>query len=242
MKKIALLLVLLLGLLPAVALAQDATEPPTPQIPPLAGEYTVQQGLAGNTMNGTVSIAGTGPIYTLTAKADSGSDGPVTTALAQGDVLAAPGGPNCSAATLVRQSDGTLFGQWVDTSVSDSSLGLEYYIPTAATTDFAGSYDVVGTYANGDQYKSTVEITKNAAGIYSLTYTYTEDEADPSHIPGNETGIGLANGNVLGYAYTETQGALCGALVIKFAADGSFSGEFTADAETVGQAEGKPKA
>ncbi len=242
MKKMALFMIFLLGLLPVVAFAQDSTEEATPGIPALAGTYDVKQTLSNESQTGTVTIEGTGPVYTVSAKTADGSGGGSTTGLAMGEVLTVAGGPpTCAPASLIRQSDGSLFGQWIDTSVTKTSVGIEFYTPKAATTDFEGSYDLIGTYASGAQYRGTVDISRNSAGIYTLKYQYTADESAPGSVPSSETGTGLANGNVLGYAYAHDNSSSCGALVIKFANDGSFVGEFNATATVVGQASGKPR-
>jgi hypothetical protein len=241
MKKFALSLVLMLGLLPAVALAQDATETTSAGLPALAGKYSVTQSFGGQSVGGDVTFEGTGPIYWASYKGEDGTVGGPTPTLRQGDVVIIPSGADCYPAALLRQDDGTLFGHWIDISVSESSLGFEYMKPTAPTTDFVGTYDLVGSYATGGQYTGTVKITRDAGGIYTAVYSYTSDNTEPDFAPSDSTFKAIANGNVLGSGFNAVSDASCAVLVLKQAMDGSLSGEFTASDTEVGKAEGKPE-
>jgi hypothetical protein len=246
MKKIALSLVLILGLLPAVALAQDATEAPTTEttasgLPALAGNYSVTQSLGDQSVGGNVTFEGTGPIYWASYKGEDGTVGGPTPTLMQNNVVIIPSGENCAPASFMRQSDGTLFGEWIDTSLSKASLGLEYLTPTKPTTDFVGTYDLVGSGANGSQYKATVEITQNAGGIYQITYNYTADDSQQTFQPSSLSYNGVTGGNVLGFAFNTVEDKPCSTLVLLQNMDGILTGEFTANDTTLGKAEGKPE-
>lgn len=196
--KLRYLLVGLSLLVPTLALAQD--EPAG-----LTGTYTYEGGSGDMTYTGSVTLSGTGPVYIAsyvdmegTAEEDAGE----ALALAQGETVVAAFGESCSPATLLRQSDGTLFGTWNDSSnAALTALGLEYGVPQADTEGFAGTYDIVGTYADGSQYTAVATITENEGGWYDLVYSYTSDESSEAQ-SGEEIGIGIAVGNVLGYAYT----------------------------------------
>jgi hypothetical protein len=196
--KLRFLLVFALLLIPSLALAQD--EPVG-----LTGTYNYEGSSGDTTYTGSVTLSGTGPIYVAsyvdmagTAEEDAGE----ALALAQGEVVVAAFGESCSPATLVRQSNGLLFGTWNDSAnPAVTALGLEFGVPQAETTDFAGTYDIVGSYADGSQYTAVVTITENEGGWYDLVYSYTSDETSEDQA-GEEMGIGIAVGNVLGYAYT----------------------------------------
>lgn len=193
-------LVFALLLTPALALAQDDG------VIALTGDYAYEGGSGDNTYSGTVTLSGTGPIYWLSYSDDlgeSGDDSGEAAALAQGSVVISAFGEACAPATLLRQDDGTLFGTWIDASHEVStSLGMEYGAPQSATNDFTGVYDIVGTDAAGAQYRATLTITENDGGWYDLVYSYSSDENAPGETS-EEVGMGLATGNVLGYAYTD---------------------------------------
>ncbi len=232
-----LVLVMLLGLMASVVSAQNNSG----ALPPLAGHYSVMQSFDNQSMGGDVTFTGTGPVYWASYKGADGTVGGPTPTLMQSDVVTVPSGEHCAPASLIRQSDGTLFGEWLDRSVGQSSVGFEYLRPTAPTTNFIGTYLLVGSTANGGQYKGTVDITRNSGGIYSLTYNYAADPSVPNSTASSLTDIGIVNGNVLGFGFNEVEDKPCSVLVLKLAADGSFAGEFTASNTALGKAEGKLK-
>lgn len=197
------LFVVLLLLAPTLALAQDDG------VVSLTGDYAYEGGSGDGAYSGTVTLSGTGPVYWLNYIDEAGEeseDSGEAPALAQGTIVASAFGEACAPATLVRQSDGGLFGLWIDSNNEVStSVGMEYAQPQSETTDFAGVYDVIGTDANGSQYLATLTITHHEGGWYDLNYSYTSDEnviGDTSE----EFGIGIAAGDVLGYAYGEVAG------------------------------------
>jgi hypothetical protein len=215
---IRLWIALLVLALPTLALAQDDAGLDSG----LASSYSYE-GIDGTeTYTGTVVLEGPGPFFTLTYT-DTTSDGEVSetvVAQAQGDiVVAAIEGDACYTATLVRQSDGQLFGFWQDFDTGPTAMGVEHGVPQAETTSFAGVYDMVGSYANGTQYVATLTVTENAGGWYDLNYSYVSDELYAAPRP-DDTGIGMVIGNVLGYAYTR-EDAPCGVYVMDLS-DGGF--------------------
>lgn len=195
--KLRFLLVALLLALPSLALAQGETVG-------LTGTYDYTGGEGASAYSGSVTLTGSGPVYWLSYSDDLGQDTPDeggSIALAQGTIVAAALGEACYPATIVRQSDGALFGMWHDSeNEAVTAIGMEVSFPQADTTDFAGTYDVVGTYADGTRYVATSTIVARDGGWYELLYTYygdgTSDEVT------EEYGFGIAVGNVLAYAYT----------------------------------------
>lgn len=228
------LIALLVFAIPALALAQDDMD----GLPAgLAGTYAYDGVFEDGAYEGSVTLTGTGPIYWLSYQDHvdydddtSEEEADTSVALAQGNVVAAAfGGADCAPSTLMRQSDGTLFGQWVDPHNSAlNALGAEYAIPQAETTGFVGTYDVVGTYANGLQFKAVATISENDNGWLDVVFQYSADEMHPEDASYQETGIGLVSGNVLGIAYTD-EGADCAVYVVTIE-DDAFSGLY-ADAE-----------
>lgn len=241
MRKWGLILALLIGLLASVVTAQDDTH----KLPPLAGDYSFTQTIDGQSTSGTLTIDGTGPIYTLTVGGGPGGAAAKVSALAQGDVvISVAEGQTCSPAALIRQSDGTLFGVWIDSGAARRSLGQEYYRPQKPTTDFVGSYDFVGNYSDGTQYTGSATITKNKNGAYSLAYSFTKDEHYPdetSEALGTLQGVGLVSDKILGFSYIDVEGKSCGAFVAKFAPDGSYQSEFVSGDGRIGSASGTRK-
>ena len=238
MKTWGVLALLLLGLLPSMVAAQDAPD----RLPPLEGRYTFEQRIDDQSRSGTLSIAGTGPIYTLTIDAAQGSPAQTLVALSQGNVLVTIAeGDSCAPAALLRQSDGSLFGVWIDQRIAPTALGLEHYVPREPTEDFAGEYDFIGSYADGTQYTGSTKITKNWLGAYDLSYAFEEDENYPDEPPeslGTLSGTGLVDDRVLGFSFTDGEGESCGAFVVRFAADGAFEGSFITGTGVMGSISG----
>lgn len=207
------LTLLLLLLVPTLALAQDDMDGLTSD---LTGTYAYEGQGGGVDYTGTVTLEGTGPLYwlTYTDSVEGEVSGESVVAQGQGDlVIAAIQGDACYPATLVRQSDGTLFGFWYDFDTGPTAMGTEMGVPQAETTGFPGVYEMVGSYADGTQYRATLTVTENDGGWFDLTYSYHYDELYPDGERVDDTGIGLVVGNVLGYAYT-SQDDPCGAYVI----------------------------
>ncbi len=196
--KFRFLFLCLLLLIPTLALAQD-------DLVGLTGTYVYEGGEGDSAYTGELTLTGTGPIYWLTYRDDHGADGldeDSALAIAQGSMVVAAFGEDCSPATLIRQSDGTLFSTWRDTSSNAvSALGLEYDLPRSETTGFAGIYDAVGSYADGKQYTASVTITENEGGWYDVRYVYESDEGTLDDL-GDDFGVGLVSGNVMAFAYT----------------------------------------
>ena len=219
--KSLLLLVFCLLLAPTLALAQDEG------VVALTGDYTYEGGSGDGAYTGTVTLAGTGPVYWLSYSDDLGEAGEDTgesVAVAWDSVVVSAFGEACSPGTLVRQSDGTLFGLWPDDSSGvGTAVGVEVGIPQGETTGFAGTYDFVGTYADGSQYVTTTTITENEGGWYDIVYTYSSDETATDGFV-DDLGIGLAVGNVLGYAYT-SEDSPCEPYVIDLTG-GAFAGYY----------------
>jgi hypothetical protein len=210
LKRFGIVAFLLLLALPMLTIAQDAT----PQISPIAGEYDIQN--IGDSV-GTMTIEGTGPVYSYTW-AFGGGPSYGNPMLAMGTVTVAASPKNdCLPAILIRQSDGTLFGDWIDSSVSTTSLGLVHYTPQASTTDFVGKYDLVGSYADGSQYKGTAEITKTDWDFtYQIVNSYSADEHASGNHSKSDWGVAVASGNVLGYTYSLDKDATCKTMVSSF--------------------------
>ena len=138
----------------------------------------------------------------VNTSSEGAEDSGTSIAVAQGSRVVAAFGEDCSPATLIRQSDGTLFSTWRDTSSNAvSALGLEYDLPRSETTGFAGIYDAVGSYADGKQYTASVTITENEGGWYDVRYVYESDEGTLDDL-GDDFGVGLVSGNMMAFAYT----------------------------------------
>ncbi len=193
----------------------------------------------GYTLNGAeddlaithLTITGTGPIYVVGSE-DSRATKPL---LAEGAVAVWAAGQHaaCSPGLLVRQRDGTLFGLWIDKDVSPTALGLEYYHPQSETTDFAGAYDIIGSYSDGAQYRGTLTIAQHDQGSYTLRWAFTSDQEHPADVPFSETGIGTTRRNILGYTFGD-EGVKCSAAVAEFN-DSGFDASFVgADGHVVG--------
>lgn len=241
MMKLGIVLALLIGLLPQVVAAQDGPE----TLPPLEGHYTFEQRAGDQSRTGSMSIDGSGPIYTLTVDAAQGSPAQKLVALAQGNVVVTIAEGNCAPAVLLRQSDGSMFGVWIDQRIAPTALGLEHYVPHKPTQSFTGVYDFVGSYADGTQYTGSTTITKTRSGVYELSYAFEKDENYPDESPealGTLSGAGLVDDRVLGFSFTDGQGESCGAFVVRFAADGTFAGSFVTGQGIVGSISGQKAA
>lgn len=197
----------------------------------LAGDYDYEGTEGENVYTGSQTLSGSYPVYEMTYEAETEAGDLIAEtvpALSQGNYVVAPieGVEGCTPAYLLRQSDGSLFGVWRDFSYDPPVLGFEFGIPQEETTGFAGTYDMVGSYASGAQYQATVEITENEGGWYDVVYNYTVDEVYPDSIPYSETGIGLARDNFLGNTFVPGEEGSCGVYVAEFAADGTYEADF----------------
>jgi hypothetical protein len=209
---------------PALALAQE-------DLSTLAGTYTYEgENADGISYSGSVTLTGSGPVYALSYVDDlgeAGIDEGSAVALAQGSIVASGFGEACGPATLLRQDDGVLFGMWHDSDHSaGTAIGMEYAIPQEATTGFAGTYDVVGTYADGAQYRATATISEAEDGSYEVIYQYSQDDKATESTP-DEIGYGFAFGNVLGYTYGVEDGG-CLPYILDVT-DGAFTGYYIDD-------------
>jgi hypothetical protein len=210
---------LLLLLVPALTQAQDESSGLTSN---LTGTYHYEGLDDGTEYTGVVTIDGTGPLYWLTYTDTVNGEEFSESFVAQGQgnlIIAAIEGEACYPATLVRQSDGTLFGFWYDFDTGPTAMGTEMGVPQGETDGFPGVYEMVGSYADGTQYRATLTLTENEGGWYDLTYSYHYDELYPEGERVDDTGIGMVVGNVLGYAYT-SQDEHCGAYVIDLGGEG----------------------
>jgi hypothetical protein len=241
MLKSGWILALVVGLLPAAVSAQDNE----PTLPALAGTYTYVQSTDGQALQETLTIEGTGPLYTLTLSGGLGDPAPMR-ALAQGNVLVAVDpGQDCAPAALLRQSDGSLFGVWIDPTTPRPALGLEHYVPQKLLKTFAGRYDFVGSYGNGTQYTGTTTITLKRNGSYDIRYEFQTDEYNPDLTPeelGTLEGVGLAEGPVLGFSFSNSNNEACSAFVATFSSDGSYEGQYMTDSGLTGDVSGQRRA
>lgn len=241
-RKLFVLLVLtLIALVSALpALAQEPG--------PFAGEYTYTGTFSDDEYNGEMVISGTSPFYTL-SYFDTGGSGGITEenldALALGNVLVTPlevaEDDTCAPGILLRRTDGVLIGLWKDDFTETMApLGIEYYIPQNATTDFGGTYTLYGTYANGQSYTATTTISIGDNDIYHLTFDYTLDELAPEEVPHTETGLGIASGSVLGYSPSDDE-SKCGVYLAKFDGMGNYNAVWFVEDGTTGTEAGSRK-
>lgn len=217
--KILSLIVALLLTLPMVTVAQDDAAPPD-----IVGTYTYTGAYGDETYDGTTTISGAAPFYTLSYldETESGETFEETVqGLAQGNTLVTVlDDAECSPGTLTRRSDGVLIGTWIDTYTGAVvPLGIEVYTPQNETTGFVGTYDLKGMYATGAMYTAVLEIVENEKGWLDLTWHFDSDEGFPEDVPYINVGIGMVNGNILGYSVVDGESIECGVFVAQFSGD-----------------------
>lgn len=233
----ALALIALTSALPVVA-----QEPAS-----FAGDYTYTGTYSDSVYNGEMTISGSSPFYTL-SYSDSTENGVTEEnldALALGNFLVTPlevaEDDQCAPGILIRRSDGVLIGLWEDDYTETMApLGIEYYVPLSETMDFAGTYILTGTYADGSSYTANTTITTGENGIYDLTFAFTVDELAPDEVPYTETGVGIVMGNALGYSFTDDE-SKCGVYLAQFDGMGSYNAVWFTEDGTTGTETGTRK-